>query len=64
MRRHAEGKNLIFKAVVLELLVKIALIAVQNKQPVRPHLARLCMRVKMLQLLKTKRLICLAVLRD
>jgi hypothetical protein len=38
----------VFKAVVLEILVKMALIAVQNKQPVYPHLARLYMRVKML----------------
>jgi hypothetical protein len=54
----------VFKAVVLELLVKVALIAVQNKQPVHPYLARPCMRVKMLQPLKTKRVISPAVLRD
>jgi hypothetical protein len=42
----------------------MALMAVQNKQPIYPYLARLCMRVKMLQLLKTKRVISLAVLRD
>ena len=39
------------KAVVLKILVKMALMAVQNKQLVHPHLARLCMRVKVLQLL-------------
>jgi hypothetical protein len=48
VRWHAEGKDLVFKAVVLEILVKVALMAVQNKQPVRPYLARLCMRVKVL----------------
>jgi hypothetical protein len=53
-----------FKAVVLEILVEMALMAVQNKQPVHPHLARLCMRIKMLQPLKTKRVVSLAVLRD
>jgi hypothetical protein len=37
-----------FKAVVLKILVKMALMAVQNKQPVHPYLARLYMRVKML----------------
>jgi len=37
------------KAVVLKTLVKVALITVQNKQPVYPYLARLCMRVKVLQ---------------
>ena len=40
-----------FKAVVLEILVKVALMAVQNKQLVHPYLARLCMRLKVLQLL-------------
>jgi hypothetical protein len=42
----------------------MALIAVQNKQPVYPYLTRLYIRVKMLQLLKTKRVISPAVLRD
>ena len=51
MRWHAEGQDLVIKAVVLEILVEIALMAVQNKQLVHPHLARLCMRVKVLQLL-------------
>ena len=48
MRWHAEGKDHVFKAVVLKILVEVALMAVQNKQPVRPYLARLCMRVKVL----------------
>ena len=64
MRWHAEGKDLVFKAVVLELLVEMALVAVQNEQPVPPHLARLCMRVKMLQPHTTKRVVGPAVLRD
>jgi hypothetical protein len=42
----------------------MALIAVQNKQPIHPYLTRLCIRVKMLQPLKTKRVVSLAVLRD
>jgi hypothetical protein len=54
----------VFQTVVFEPLVKVALVAVQNKQPVTPHLARLCMLVKVLQPLKTKRIIGLAVLRD
>jgi hypothetical protein len=53
-----------FKAVVLKICVKIALMAVQNKQPVPPYLTRLCMRVKMLQPLQPKRVVCPAVLRD
>jgi hypothetical protein len=63
-RQHTEGNDLVFKAVVLELLVKVALIAVQNKQPVPPHLTRLCMPVKVLQPLQTERVISPAVLRD
>jgi hypothetical protein len=54
----------VFKVVVLKILVKVALIAVQNEQPIPPNLARLCMLVKVLQLLKTKRVISPAVLRD
>jgi hypothetical protein len=54
----------VFKAVVLKILVEVALMAVQNKQPVHPYLARLCMRVKVLQLLQTKRVVSPAVLRD
>ena len=49
MRWHAEGKDHVFEAVVLKILVEVALMAVQNKQPVYPHLAGLCMRVKVLQ---------------
>jgi len=37
-----------FKAKVLKILVKVALVAVQNKQPIHPNLARLYMRVKVL----------------
>jgi hypothetical protein len=64
VRRHAEGEDLVFKAVVLIFLVEGALMAVQNEQPVRPHLARLCMLVKVLQPLQTKRVVGPAVLRD
>jgi hypothetical protein len=39
----------VFKAVVLKMLVEVALMAVQNEQLIYPHLARLCMRVKVLQ---------------
>jgi hypothetical protein len=37
-----------FKAIVLKILVKVGLVAIKNKQPVCPYLARLFMRVKML----------------
>jgi hypothetical protein len=49
VRWHTEGEDLVFKAVVLKLLVEVALMAVQNEQPVPPHLTRLCMPVKVLQ---------------
>ena len=49
MRWHTEGEDLVFKAIVLKILVKVALMAVQNEQLVHPYLARLCMRVKVLQ---------------
>jgi hypothetical protein len=52
------------KAIVLIIVVKVALIAVQSKQPMYPHLARLCMHVKVLQSLQTKRVVGPAVLRD
>jgi hypothetical protein len=48
VRRHTESKDIVLKAVVLKFLVKIALIAVQNKQPIPLYLTRLCMRVKVL----------------
>jgi hypothetical protein len=49
VRWHAEGEDLVFKAVVLEILVQVALMAVQNEQPLCPYLACLCMRLKVLQ---------------
>jgi hypothetical protein len=38
--------------------------AVQDKQPVQPLLTRLCMRVKMLQPLKTKHVVGPSIVRD
>ena len=64
MSRHTEGKDLMCKAIILKLLAKVAFIAVQNKQPVRPYLVRLCMRVEVLKLLKAERVVRPAVLRD
>ena len=64
MRRHTEREDLSYEAVVLEILVKVAFMAVQDKQSVRPLLARLCMRVKMLQPFKAKCICSPAILRD
>jgi len=48
VRWHVEGKDHVFEEVVLKILVEVALMAVQNEQPVHPYLMRLCMRVKVL----------------
>ena len=48
MSRHTKSKDLLYEAVVLEFLVEVALMAVKNEQPIRPHLARLCILVKVL----------------
>jgi hypothetical protein len=63
VRWYAGAEDLVFKAVVLKFLVEVALMAVQNEQPVCTHLARLCMLVKVLQPLQTKRVVGPAVLR-
>ena len=48
MRWYTDSDDLMFKAIVLEILVEMALMAVQNEQPVPPYLMRLCMCVKVL----------------
>jgi hypothetical protein len=50
VRWHAEGKDLVFKTVVLKILVEMTLMAIQNEQPVCPYLTSLRMPVKVLQL--------------
>ena len=48
MRRHTEGKDLSYEAIILKILVKVALMAIKDKQPIRPHLTRLRMLIKVL----------------
>ena len=62
VRWHAERQDLMLTAVVLEVLVEMAFMTIEDEQPSDPHLTRLCVRIKMLQPLKTKRVVCLAVL--
>ena len=62
MSRHTKSKDLLYEAVILKFLVKVALMAVKNEQPIRPHLARLCMLVKVLQPRETKLIVRLAIL--
>ena len=64
MEWHANCQDLVLKAVILKILVEMALMAIQDEQSVHPYLTRLCMRVKMLQPLKTKCVVFPAVLRD
>jgi len=47
VRWHAESDNLVLLAVVLEIKRAMALVAVNNKQPVRSY--RLCMRIKVFE---------------
>jgi hypothetical protein len=48
VRRHIESNNLILLAVLLEIKRVIALMAVDNKQPVSAYNPPLCMLIKVL----------------
>ena len=48
MRRYIEGKDLLYEAIILKILVKVALMAIKDKQPIRPHLTRLYILIKVL----------------
>jgi hypothetical protein len=48
MRRHIEGKDLLYEAIILKILVKVALIAIKDKQPIQPYLTRLYILIKVL----------------
>jgi hypothetical protein len=62
--RHTESNNLAFLAEVLELKQLVALVAVNNKQPVTTYCTSLCMLDKVLQLGKTKLVSSPAVLAN
>ena len=64
VRRHAESNNLILLTVLLEFEQIIALVAINNKQTIAPYSPPLSVRIKVLQLLKIKRICCLALPRD
>ena len=61
---HTERKDLMFQTVILEILIEMALVTIQNEQPVAANLTRFCIRVKVLQPLQTKRIVCPSILRD
>jgi hypothetical protein len=48
VRWHVEGKDPVLKAVVLKILIEVALVAIQDKQPVPPYLTGLCALIKVL----------------
>jgi hypothetical protein len=64
VRRHAESDDLVLLAVLLEFERVIALVAVNNEQVIASYSPPLCVRIKVLQPLKTKRICCPAILRD
>lgn len=61
VRRHTESDNLVFLAVLLEFERVVALVVINNEQTIASYSPPLCVRIKVLQLLKTKRICCLAV---
>jgi hypothetical protein len=50
---HTECKDLLFQAIVLEILAYMALMAIQNEEPVPSYLTRLCKSVKVLEPFQT-----------
>jgi hypothetical protein len=50
VRQYAESDNLVLLTVVLEFYYVVALVAINNKQPVRPSRGRLYIGVKVLKL--------------
>jgi hypothetical protein len=51
VRRHANSNNLIILTVLLEIKRVVALVAVNNKQPMRTNNPPLYILIKVLQLL-------------
>ena len=64
MRRHADSNNVVILAVFLEIQRVMALMSVDNEQSVDANYPLLCMRIKVLQPLKTELISRPAVLRD
>jgi hypothetical protein len=64
VRRHAESDNLIILTVLLEFKQFVALMAVNNKQPMGANNSSLCILIKVLQPLQAELIYYLAVLRN
>ena len=64
MWRHAEGDNVAFLTQILEGERLVALMTINNKQPVTTYSLSLCMLDKVLQPCKTKLVCCPAILTN
>jgi hypothetical protein len=64
VRRHADSDNLVLLAVLLECERVMALMAVDNKEPMSAYNPPLCVLIKVLQPLQPKLVCSPAVLRD
>jgi hypothetical protein len=64
VRRHAESNNLVILTVLLEIERVVALIAINNEQPMCANNPPLYILIKVLQPLQAKLIYCPAVLRD
>ena len=62
MRRHIETDNIIFYTVLVKLRRSVAAVAVQDKKIINSYYIRLYIFIKVLQLLKSKLISCLAVI--
>ena len=61
---HTEGDNLTLLTEILEFKRLIALVAVNNQQPIASYSSSLCILNKVLKLGKTKLIYSLAVVAD
>lgn len=64
MRRHTEGDSLVVLAELIKLWCSVALVAVKDKQPVRPSSVRFCMYVEVLNPLKAKLVGCPSIVTN
>jgi hypothetical protein len=64
VRRHAYSDNLVLLTVLLEIERVVALMAVDNEEPISAYNPLLCMLIKVLQPLQPKLICRPAVLRD
>jgi hypothetical protein len=64
VRWHAERVDIILLAELLKLKRLVALITIKDKQPTRPKYLSICMLNKVLKLINSKLICCLAVVAN